>query len=99
MVEEITKQDSLDNDIDLEKGVNTEDAILMGAKTMAGIGVGFVVVVLGATGIGAILETAIIPTALAKVAGAIAGGGVGLSKGIHDHRKYKAKRAPRVLNN
>lgn len=79
-------------DIDLESGMATEDALLLGAKTMAGIGVGFVVVVIGATGLGAVLEATIVPTVLAKVAGAIAGGGIGLSKGIHDQRKFRASK-------
>ena len=84
--------DAASPEIDLEKSLNTEDALLLGAKTMAGIGIGFVVVTLGATGVGALLEATIIPTVLAKVAGAIAGGGVGLSKGISDNRKDKSRR-------
>ncbi len=79
-------------EVTLEKSLNTEDMLLLGAKAMAGIGVGFVVVTLGATGVGALLEATIIPTVLAKVAGAIAGGGIGLSKGISDNRKEKTRR-------
>ena len=85
-------------EVDLEAGMDTEEAILLGAKTMAGIGLGFVVVVLGATGIGAVLEATIVPTVLAKVAGAIAGGGVGLSKGIQDHRKFRAKKKAKAAS-
>ncbi|MGK5083021.1 hypothetical protein WDW37_06920 [Bdellovibrionota bacterium FG-1] len=79
-------------ELEMEKAANTEDLLMTGAKTMAGIGIGFVIVTLGATGVGALLEATIIPTTLAKVAGAIAGGGIGLSKGISDNRKEKTRR-------
>ena len=38
---------------EIDGNMSTEDLLLVGAKTMAGIGIGFVVIVLGATGIGA----------------------------------------------
>ncbi|MEI8346996.1 MAG: hypothetical protein WCG27_05990 [Pseudomonadota bacterium] len=89
---EMNRDGTKSKEVDFEKALNTEDAIMVGAKTMAGIGIGFVVVVIGATGLGAILEAKIIPTALAKVAGAIAGGGIGMAMGITDARKEKDRR-------
>ncbi len=79
-------------EVNLEKGLETEEMILLSAKTAAGIGIGLVVVTLGATGIGAVIDAVIIPTVLAKMAGAVAGGGLGLSMGITDNRKEKLRR-------
>lgn len=75
-----------------KSSLDTEEVLMMGAKTLAGIGLGFVVVALGATGVGALLEATIIPTALAKTAGALAGGGIGLSKSITDFRKERERK-------
>lgn len=57
------------------------------AKTAAGAGLGLVVVLVGAAAGGILAETVLIPSLLVKVAAGIAGGGVGLAKGIGDERK------------
>ncbi len=79
-------------EVNLEKDFNTEEVLLISAKTLAGVGVGFITVVLGTTGIGAILESTLIPTVLTKTAGALAGGALGLSKGINDSRKSRRRK-------
>jgi hypothetical protein len=56
----------------------------VGAKTVAGIGLGLVAVVGGAALLGLAAETVLIPSLLMKLAGGIAGGGVGMAKGLKD---------------
>ncbi|MFC1462005.1 hypothetical protein ACFLQU_00225 [Verrucomicrobiota bacterium] len=57
------------------------------AKAAAGAGLGLVVVLVGAAAGGIIAETVLIPSLLAKIAAGVAGGGVGLAKGIGDERR------------
>ncbi|MBF0492775.1 MAG: hypothetical protein HQM15_08345 [Deltaproteobacteria bacterium] len=93
MNEDILKDESLAKnttpEIDLEEDFNTEELLLVGAKTIAGIGIGFIAVILGTTGIGAVLESTLLPTALTKAAGGLAGGAIGLALGISDSRKKR----------
>lgn len=59
------------------------------AKTAAGAGIALVVVLVGAATAGLALEAVLIPSLLVKVAAGIAGGGIGLAKGIKDERKVR----------
>jgi hypothetical protein len=62
-------------------------SIMIGAKTVAGIGIGLVTIVAGSALIGLAAETVLIPSLLLKLAGGIAGGGVGMAKGLQDVNK------------
>ncbi len=62
-------------------------SLAVGAKTVAGIGIGLIVVVAGSAVIGVAAETILIPSLLIKLAGGIAGGGVGMAKGLKDAQK------------
>lgn len=62
-------------------------SLAVGAKTIAGIGIGLLAVMAGAVGIGMAAEAVLIPSLLAKLAGGIAGGGLGMTKGLSDARK------------
>lgn len=64
-----------------------ESSLAIGAKTVAGVGIGLLVVVAGTTFLAAASEAIIIPSLLVKLAGGIAGGGVGMAKGLSDERK------------
>lgn len=64
-----------------------ESSLAIGAKTVAGVGIGLLVVVAGTTVLAAASEAIIIPSLLVKLAGGIAGGGVGMAKGLSDERK------------
>lgn len=66
---------------------STESSIAVGAKTIAGVGIGLLLVVAGTTALAAVSEAVIIPSLLIKLAGGIAGGGVGMAKGLSDERK------------
>ena len=66
-----------------------ERSLSIGAKTLAGIGVGVVTVIIGVATAGIALEAVIIPSLLLKIAGGIAGGSIGLAKGIGDERRYE----------
>jgi len=56
----------------------------VGAKAIAGIGIGLLAVVGGSAVLGVVAETVLIPSLLLKLAGGVAGGGLGLAKGIKD---------------
>ena len=71
----------------VEKKNPSSSALIVGAKTLAGIGIGLVTVIGGAAIIGVAAETVLIPSLLLKLAGGIAGGGVGMAKGIKDTSK------------
>ena len=60
--------------------------LAVGAKTIAGIGIGLVAVVGGAALLGLAAETILVPSLLLKLAGGIAGGGVGMAKGLKDNQ-------------
>ena len=62
-------------------------SLVIGATTIAGVGIGLLAVVAGAAVIGIAAETVLIPSLLLKMAGGIAGGGVGMTKGLKDTRK------------
>jgi hypothetical protein len=66
---------------------SVESSLAIGAKTVAGVGIGLLVVVAGTTLMAAASEAIIIPSLLVKLAGGIAGGGVGMAKGLSDERK------------
>jgi len=58
----------------------------VGAKTIAGIGIGLLTVVGGAALLGVAAEMVLVPSLLMKLAGGIAGGGLGMAKGLSDNR-------------
>lgn len=58
----------------------------VGAKTIAGIGIGLLTVIGGAALLGVAAEIVLVPSLLVKLAGGIAGGGVGMAKGLKDTR-------------
>lgn len=62
-------------------------SLVVGAKTVAGIGIGLLAVVAGSVALGIAAETVLIPSLLLKLAGGIAGGGVGMARGLNDVRK------------
>lgn len=62
-------------------------ALAVTAKTAAGAGLGLIVILGGAAAVTVLAETVLIPSLLAKVAAGIAGGGLGLAKGMADERK------------
>ncbi len=64
-------------------------SLLVGAKTLAGIGIGLLVVVAGVAVVGVATEAVLVPSLLLKLAGGIAGGGVGMSKGLTDAQKTR----------
>lgn len=66
---------------------SVESSLAIGAKTVAGVGIGLLVVVAGTTLMAVASEAIIIPSLLIKLAGGIAGGGVGMAKGLSDERK------------
>jgi hypothetical protein len=66
-----------------------ERSVAVGAKTLAGIGLGVVGVLVGAATLGIALEAIVVPSLLIKLAGGIAGGSLGLAKGIEDERKHE----------
>ncbi len=59
----------------------------IGAKTLAGVGLGLVTVLAGAAVLGLAAEVVLVPTLVVKLAGAMAGGGVGMAKGLKDEGK------------
>lgn len=61
--------------------------VSVGAKTLAGIGIGLLAVLAGSTLIGLAAEAVLVPSLLLKAAGGIAGGGVGMAKGLKDERR------------
>ncbi len=70
-------------------GNQGESSLLVGAKTLAGVGIGLVTVVVASTAVGLVVETVVIPSLLLKLAGGIAGGGLGMAKGLSDERKTR----------
>ena len=62
-------------------------SLIIGAKTLAGVGIGLVAVVAGALAIGVVAEAILVPSLLLKLAGGIAGGGMGMAKGLKDAQK------------
>jgi hypothetical protein len=70
-----------------------ERSLNIGAKTLAGVAIGVVTVLLGVATAGIALEAVLVPSLLLKLAGGIAGGSLGLAKGIGDERRHE--RGPR----
>lgn len=66
--------------------LGTKDVVIIGATTLAGVGLGLMAALGGAFALTAVGEAVLAPTLLLKVAGGMAGGGVGLAKGINDTR-------------
>jgi len=67
--------------------VNPGSSLIVGAKTLAGIGIGLITVIAGSAVIGVATEAILVPSLLVKLAGGIAGGGVGMAKGLKDVQK------------
>lgn len=61
----------------------------VGAKALAGIGLGLAAVLAFPAVIGLATEAVLIPSLLLKFAGGMAGGGIGLAKGLTDERKHR----------
>lgn len=59
----------------------------VGAKALAGVGLGLAAVLAFPVVIGLATEAVLIPSLLLKLAGGMAGGGIGLAKGLSDDRK------------
>lgn len=72
-----------------------EQSFAVGAKTVAGVSLGLLGILVGAAVAGALLETVIIPSLVVKVAGSLAGGGIGLAKGLGDERRHRRREADR----
>lgn len=70
-----------------EARVGLERSLAIGAKTLAGIGIGVLVILVGAATAGIAIEAIVVPSLLLKLAGGIAGGGIGLAKGLGDERR------------
>lgn len=68
-------------------------SLAIGAKTLAGAGLGILGVLVGTVVAGALLETVLLPTLLLKVAAGVAGGGIGLAKAVGDERRSGHSRA------
>ena len=67
----------------------TGSSLLVGAKTLAGIGLGLLVVVAGVAVAGVATEAILVPSLLLKLAGGITGGGMGMAKGLTDAQKMR----------
>jgi hypothetical protein len=61
-------------------------SLIIGATTLAGVGVGLLAVSGGALVLGAVTEAVLIPSLLLKLAGGLAGGGLGMALGLKDAR-------------
>ena len=70
-----------------QTGMGAANSLSVGAKTVAGIGIGLIAVVGGAALLGVAAEAVLIPSLLVKLAGGIAGGGLGMAKGLKDANK------------
>jgi hypothetical protein len=68
-----------------------ERSLAIGAKTLAGIGLGVIGVLFGAALVGAALETILVPTLVVKLAAGITGGSLGLAKGLGDERRRERR--------
>lgn len=58
--------------------------LIVGAMALTGVGLGLMAVIAGSFLFGLATEAFLAPTLLAKVAGGLAGGGVGMAKGVND---------------
>jgi hypothetical protein len=58
----------------------------IGAKTLAGVGLGLAAVLALPAVLGLATEAVLVPSLLLKLAGGMAGGGVGMAKGLKDER-------------
>jgi hypothetical protein len=65
----------------------SSQSLIIGAKTLAGVGIGLVAVVAGSLAIGVVAEAVLVPSLLLKLAGGIAGGGMGMAKGLKDAQR------------
>jgi len=70
-----------------DAATSSNSSLIIGAKTLAGVGIGLVAVVAGSLALGVVAETVLVPSLLMKLAGGIAGGGVGMAKGLKDAQK------------
>lgn len=66
--------------------LGTRGLLIVGAATLAGVGLGLVAAVAGAAVIGLAGEAIMAPALALKVAGGLAGGGVGMAKGLKEAR-------------
>jgi hypothetical protein len=62
----------------------TKNSLIIGAKTLAGVGLGLLAVSGGFLLVGAFAEAAVVPSLLLKLAGGLTGGGLGMAKGLKD---------------
>lgn len=74
---------------DPESGAGNLSSLNIGAQTVAGVGLGLVGVIAGAAVLGIVAEAVIIPTLMAKLAGGVAGGGLGLAKAVHEDNRRR----------
>ena len=72
-----------------EEKYPTEASLAVGAKTLAGIGIGIICVIAATTVVGLAAEVVLIPSLLLKLAAGVAGGGLGMVKGLSDERKNR----------
>lgn len=89
---EVVGEENLRNNAACSGQANALDgsAVIVGAKAAAGVGIGVLAVLGAASVVGLIfLEAILIPTVLATVAGGLAGGGIGLAKGISSEREKR----------
>lgn len=62
-------------------------SLVIGAKTLAGVGIGLLAVTGGVLVVGAIAEAIVVPSLLLKLAGGLTGGGMGMARGLKAARK------------
>ena len=62
--------------------LSSKPILMIGAATIAGVGLGLAGVIGGSFLIGMAAESIVMPSLLLKLAGGLAGGGVGMAKGV-----------------
>jgi hypothetical protein len=66
-----------------------ESSVSIGAKTLAGVGIGLIAVIAATAAVTVATEVVLIPSLLLKLAGGITGAGLGMAKGLNDERKKR----------
>ncbi len=69
-----------------ERPFGARGALIVGATALAGVGLGLIAVIAGVAAIGLAGEAILAPAIALKVAGGLAGGGVGMAKGLDNAR-------------
>lgn len=85
------REPSLEAETETQKPGSVSPSLVIGAKTLAGIGIGLLAVTGGALVIGAVTEAVIIPSLLLKLAGGLTGGGIGMAKGLKGNRPQRER--------